>query len=175
MIAALPVGPARVYKRAMAEGPAGQTQVDLKVFEDGFVQHVPHNRALGLRFLSCVAGGDAIVELPYSDNLIGNPDTGVIHGGAITSLLDATCGAAVFLKLLLFTPIATLDLRIDYLKPAAPGAAVRAKAFCYKTTRSVGFARAIAYNDREDDPLASAAATFMIFAKGRSGVVPGDG
>ncbi|HEU4533403.1 MAG TPA: PaaI family thioesterase [Polyangiaceae bacterium] len=158
----------------MSEGPAGQSSVDLRRFEEGFVQHVPHNRALGLRFLACTPGGDALVELPYRDDLVGNPDTGVLHGGAITSLLDATCGAAVFLKLLVFAPIATLDLRIDYLKPAAAGAAVRAKAYCYKTTRHVAFARALAYNDREDDPVASAAATFMIFSKGRTGVVPAE-
>jgi uncharacterized protein (TIGR00369 family) len=158
----------------MPDGPSAGEPVDVRLFEEGFVQHVPHNRALGLRFLSCQAGGEVVVELPYRPELIGNPDTGVIHGGAITALLDATCGAAVFVKLAAFAPIATLDLRIDYLKPARAGAAVRAKAVCYKTTHNVAFARAIAYGDDEADPIASAAATFMLFTKGRSGVLPNE-
>jgi uncharacterized protein (TIGR00369 family) len=159
----------------MSDVPAVGVPVDVRLFEVGFVQHVPHNRALGLRFLSCEAGGEVVVELPYRPEFVGNPDTGVLHGGAITALLDATCGAAVFVKMPVFAPIATLDLRIDYLKPARAGTAVRAKAFCYKTTRNVAFARAIAYGDDEADPIASAAATFMLFSKGRSGVVPNEG
>jgi uncharacterized protein (TIGR00369 family) len=155
--------------------PAANAPVDLRLFEEGFVQHVPHNRALGLRFLPCAEPGAVLVELPYRPELVGNPDTGVVHGGAITSLLDATCGASVFVKMAVFAPIATLDLRIDYLKPARANAPVRAKASCYKITRNVAFARAIAYAHDEADPIASAAATFMLFNKGRSGVVPNEG
>ncbi|HEU4412683.1 MAG TPA: PaaI family thioesterase [Polyangiaceae bacterium] len=158
----------------MAEAPAVGVPVDVRLFEMGFVQHVPHNRALGLRFLACEAGGEVVVELPYRPELVGNPDTGVIHGGAITALLDATCGAAVFVKMSVFAPIATLDLRIDYLKPSPAGSPVRAKAHCYRLTRHVAFARAVAYGDDEADPIASAAATFMLFTKGRSGVVPNE-
>ena len=60
-------------------------------------------------------------ELPYDDKLVGNPDTGVMHGGAITALLDACSGAAVFAALDEWVPIATLDLRIDYLRAAEVG------------------------------------------------------
>jgi uncharacterized protein (TIGR00369 family) len=151
------------------------TPVDLRLFEEGFVRHVPHNRALGLRFLACGPGGDVVVELPYRDELVGNPETGVLHGGAITSLLDAACGAAVFLELAVLAPIATLDLRIDYLKPARAGHPVRARAFCYKVTRQVAFARASAYGDDEADPIAAAAATFMLHTKGRPVAAPGGG
>ena len=86
----------------------------------GFTDGVPHNRALGMQVVEMSRAG-AVFRLPYSDKLVGNPDTGVLHGGAITALLDAASGAAVFAALTEWVPIATLDLRIDYLRPAEPG------------------------------------------------------
>jgi uncharacterized protein (TIGR00369 family) len=132
-----------------------------RAFSDG----VPHNKALGLRILDMEGQGETVFELPYDAKLVGNPDTGVLHGGAITALLDAASGAAVFTALTEWVPIATLDLRIDYLKPAEPPKAVRAKATCYKLTRNVAFTRAIAYHDDPDDPIASASGTFMLSTK----------
>ena len=60
--------------------------------------------------------------------------------------------------------IATLDLRIDYQKPATPGLDIKAHAVCYRVTRSIAFVRATAYQDAEDDPVATATACFMIGA-----------
>ena len=71
-----------------------------------------------------VSEGRAEILLPYDLRLVGNPETGVLHGGAISTLMDATCGAAVFQALRKPMAIATLDLRIDYLKPATPGRGV---------------------------------------------------
>jgi len=132
-----------------------------------FAGGVPHNLALGLRVLDVSPTG-ASFELPYDARLVGNPDTGTLHGGAITALLDACSGAAVFAALPSLVPIATLDLRIDYLKPATPPKAVRTRAECYKVTRQVAFTRATAYHDDPSDPIASAAGTFVIFEDAQS-------
>ena len=86
------------------------------------------------------------IKLPYRDDLVGNPETGVIHGGAITALMDASCGISVFLRKGNPRPIATLDLRIDYLRAADPGEDVIAHAECYKLARSVAFVRAVAHH-----------------------------
>ena len=130
----------------------------------GFTDGIPHNRALGLRILT-MERGTAIYLLPYAPALVGNPETGVLHGGAITALLDACSGAAVFAALTDWQPIATLDLRIDYLRAAAPGRDVIAKATCYKLARQVAFTRAVAYHDDEGDPIASSLGTFMLGTK----------
>ena len=74
----------------------------------------------------------------------------------------ACSGAAVFASLPRMQPIATLDLRIDYLGPAEVGRDVRAFATCHHLTRNVAFARAIAFHDDEGKPIATAAATFML-------------
>lgn len=129
-----------------------------------FSRSVPHNEALGMRVVEITAT-DVIYELPYSEKLVGNPETGTLHGGAITALLDATSGLAVFASLAELVPIATLDLRIDYLKPAEPHKSVIAKASCYKITRNVAFTRALAYQDSEDDVVAHAVGTFMLSTK----------
>ena len=126
-----------------------------------FMQFVPHNVALGLEVVG-LAKDEATMLLRYQPKLIGNPDSGVLHGGAITSLMDACSGAAVFMALAEPTPIATLDLRIDYLKPAKPPLDVSARAHCYKVTRNIAFVRCLAYHDDESDPIASAAGTFMV-------------
>lgn len=136
----------------------------LPILDQGFRTMVPHNAALGLRVIDC-APAMVILELPWREDLVGNPETGVLHGGAITTLLDACSGASVFLALRQPIPIATLDLRIDYLKPAAAGREVLARATCYKTTRNVAFTRAIAFHDDEADPIASANGTFMLSTK----------
>lgn len=132
-----------------------------------FATSVPHNQALGLRMVA-VEVGEAVAELPYDVKLVGNPETGTLHGGVITALLDATSGAAVFSALTKVVPIATLDLRIDYLRPAETGRAVLARATCYRTTRNVAFTRAVAYHDEGGEPIAHSVGTFMLGTRGAS-------
>jgi len=129
-----------------------------------FSRAVPHNQALGMRILEITAT-EVTFELPYDPKLVGNPDTGTVHGGAITALLDACSGVAVLGALAERVPIATLDLRIDYLKPAEPGKSVIGKATCYKVTRNVAFTRAVAYQDDPDDVIAHSVGTFMLSTK----------
>ncbi len=129
-----------------------------------FAGGVPHNLALGIRVLD-ITGTDVVFELPYDAKLVGDPDTGTIHGGAITALLDGCSGAAVFAALTELVPIATLDLRIDYLKPAEPGKSVIARATCYRMTHNVAFTRAVAYQDHPDDAVACSVGTFMLSTK----------
>lgn len=128
-------------------------------------QFVPHNMALGIRFVS-LTDGRVTLALPYDAKLVGNPVTGVVHGGAITAMLDAACGLAVLYKLGEPLPIATLDLRIDYLRPATPGKEVLARAECFRTTKNVAFVRCEAFHEgSENDGVAVANGTFIIFRR----------
>ncbi|HEY4177337.1 MAG TPA: PaaI family thioesterase [Kofleriaceae bacterium] len=129
-----------------------------------FAKHVPQNVALGIRIVNITTDG-CTFELPYADFLVGNPDTGVIHGGAITTLLDGISGCAVFALVEKMMPIATLDLRIDYLRPAEPHKSVFAHAVCYHMSKNVAFTRAVAYQDSLEHPIANAVGTFMLDTK----------
>ena len=126
-----------------------------------FIQAMPQAKALGLELVQA-GEAEATVRAPYSPDLVGDPDTGVIAGGVVTTLLDQTCGQAVWNALNRPTSIATLDLRIDYMRAAAPGQDVFAHAHCYKLTRSVAFVRAQAYDRDPADPIATAQAAFML-------------
>ncbi len=127
------------------------------------LQDVPHSRALGMRL---VAEGEDECELavPYAEHLVGDPDTGVIHGGAITALLDNAAGMVARPKDMPreVAAIATLDLRIDYMGAAPPGKPVHARARCFKRTSNVAFVRAFAFVDEPDNPIATCTATFML-------------
>src|SRR6476469_1745030 len=117
----------------------------------------------GLR-LDRAAPGEAWSSLPYRPVFVGDTETGVLHGGVVTAMLDESCGMAVQLALDGSRAIATLDLRIDYQKPAKPGLDIKAHSVCYHVTRSIAFVRATAYQETEQDPIATAAACFMVGA-----------
>lgn len=123
----------------------------------------PQARALGISFVG-MEQDRATLKLPYAPELIGDPDTGVIAGGVVTTLLDHTCGQAVWATLKASGSIATLDLRIDYMRAAEPGRDLYATAHCYHLTRSVAFVRATAYDHDPADPVATAQCAFMLDA-----------
>jgi uncharacterized protein (TIGR00369 family) len=126
----------------------------------------PHSRALGMSFESAV-GDTLTLAVPYREDLIGDPETKVLAGGVVTALLDHTCGLSVWLKLAKFAQIATVDLRIDYMRAATPGLTLKAAARCHKLTRSIAFVRGWAYDADIDDPVAAAQATFMFTSEGQ--------
>lgn len=141
----------------------------IPVHKEGFVlAAVPHAAAIQFTIMA-IKAGEATCKIPYAEHLIGNPDTGVVHGGVITSLLDNTCGIAVGSKTALTGQIATLDLRIDYMKPATPREDIFAFAECYKVTKNIAFVRGIAYHTDRNDPIATCAAAFMLGTKSQKG------
>lgn len=99
---------------------------------------------------------------PFHEHLVGDPQTRVIHGGVITTLLDNLCGAACGATLKEFRFVATLDLRIDYMRPAESGRDILAEAECYHVTKSVAFCRAWAYHESREKVIATAQGAFAI-------------
>ena len=85
-----------------------------------FIEAIPHSRALGMTFES-LGDGVAVLSMPYDPRFVGDPATGVIHGGAVSALMDTASGAAVISHPAMPGVTATLDLRIDYMRPATPG------------------------------------------------------
>jgi uncharacterized protein (TIGR00369 family) len=119
-----------------------------------------HGSRLGLGYHA--HGADWVeLALPYDPAMVGDPETGVIASGPILSMMDMATSMAVWLKLNAFRPHATLDLRVDYLRPARPGRTVIGRGQCYRITRSISFVRGQAHDGDPDDPLAHVAGTFM--------------
>lgn len=126
-----------------------------------FIEAIPHSRALGMD-LTEFGDGKATITMPYASHLIGDPETGVIHGGAVSALMDTCCGAAVMSHPAAQEGTATIDLRIDYMRAAKPGETIVTRAECYHVTRSVAFVRATAFDEDTNRPVATATGAFTI-------------
>lgn len=128
-----------------------------------FLTHCPHNAALGL-LLEHMEPGKVTLELPYQEKLVGDLETGVIAGGAVTSIMDTACGFAVYAQLDESRAISTLDLRIDYLRPATLHQSILVTAECYRVARHVAFVRAVAFHRDQPEQVAHASAAFSVSA-----------
>ncbi len=122
---------------------------------------VGHGQALGLEFRA--AGADWVeLALPWREQLVGVAETGVLASGAIVSLVDTSGGASVWQSLGRFQPIVTIDLRLDYLRPALKGETVVARCTCDKLTRQIAFVSGIAHTGDDTRTVARAVGTFML-------------
>ena len=136
---------------------------EIRARKDTMMDHVPHAKAMGIIFEDASETG-ALMKIPYAPHLVGNPETGVVHGGVVTTLLDHASGVAVMCALEEFASVATLDLRIDYHAPATPKRDIFGHAYCYKLTTNIAFVRGTAYHDTPDDPIAASVGAFMLGA-----------
>lgn len=125
-----------------------------------YVRRIGHGGTLGIAYVD--HGSDwAELSLPYDEKLIGMPESGIIASGPIISLMDMATSVAIWCRLDRFRHQATLDLRVDYLRPATPGQTVIGRGECYAVTRNVAFVRGIAHDGDPADPVAHTTGTFM--------------
>ncbi|MFT6089553.1 PaaI family thioesterase [Sulfitobacter sp.] len=129
-----------------------------------FIAALPFSEALNMS-LEDLGDGVAVISMPYDSKLVGDPRTGVIHGGAVSALMDTCCGAAVMSHPSNAGGTATIDLRIEYLRAAKPGQKITARAECYHVTRSVAFVRATAQDEEDGSPVATATGSFVVEGK----------
>jgi len=93
---------------------------------------------------------------------IDEPPT-LLHGGVLTALLDSVFGLVNFIEVDDISTMATLDLRVDYLRPAQSRADVLVRAKCYHQTRHIAFnSGVIWFDDDKGDEVARGAATFAL-------------
>lgn len=126
-----------------------------------FIEAIPHAQALGME-LTDISEGVATIRMPYDARIVGDPKTGVIHGGAVSAVMDTCCGAAVMSHPSAPGGTATIDLRIDYMRAATPGQTITATATCYHITRNVAFVRATAVDEDTENPVATASGAFTV-------------
>jgi uncharacterized protein (TIGR00369 family) len=124
------------------------------------MERTGHGAALGFE-LTRVGRGEVEMSFPYKEEVVGNPVTGVVHGGVIVSLLDTCCGCAAISVLKRPSVTPTMDLRLDYMHPAEPGQPIYVSAKVYRDTSNVIFCRGSAWQDDPENPIAHCVATFM--------------
>ena len=125
-----------------------------------FASRVGHGGALGIDYID--HGPDWVeLGLDYQEKLIGVVESGVLASGPIISLMDMATSMAIWVKLGRFRPQATLDMRIDYLRPSAPGRRIVGRGECYRVTTSIAFVRGLAHDGDAADPVANVTGTFI--------------
>jgi uncharacterized protein (TIGR00369 family) len=126
-----------------------------------FVSRTPHMREIGVR-ITAVERARGSMTLPARPEWVGDPVRGLLHPGALTVLADSACGLAVGAALAKREPYATLDLRMDYLRPAGPDRDVHCDAHCFRMTRNVAFVRGEVWQVERDQPIAVVLGSFML-------------
>lgn len=125
-----------------------------------FLTERAHNGWLGLKY--CDHGEDWVkLELPWREDLVGQDGDSVIASGPVISLMDMASGLAIWNTKKEFTAIATLDLRVDYVRPARAHSSIFGWSQCYRQTRSAAFVRGYAHDGDPDDPVARIQSVFM--------------
>lgn len=120
-----------------------------------------HNALLGHRYHA--HGPDWIeLQMPWQEQLTGDRATGAFAAGPIMALMDNATGVSLWLKRGGYLPQVTLDLRVDYLRPTARGAALIGRGECYRMTETICFVRGFAYEHSPEDPACHVTATFML-------------
>ncbi|WP_051278052.1 PaaI family thioesterase [Solimonas flava] len=120
----------------------------------------PHMAECGMQ-VGALSADAAVLILPWREDWLGDSESGRINPGVITVLVDSAAGLAVLARVGQREPIATLDLRMDYLRPAFRGAAVHCRTSCFRLTQSIAFVRATVWQHDEGQPIASAQLVFM--------------
>ena len=139
-------------------------RVDMSDFDpvrliNGFGKY-GHGGLIGMRYAG--HGDDwAELELPYRSELVGDAATGIIASGPIFTMMDMATSISIWIKSGTFRPQATLDLRVDYLRPAEPGKSVFGRGECYKLTKSIAFIRGEAHDGDASRPVAHVAGTYI--------------
>lgn len=166
-----PAGPGMLPAPARLHAMPAPTDIELTADDASrlgtLLESLPHNAKLGLRVVE-VASGRCTAYVEFRPELVGDPSRGVLHGGVVTTLIDATAGAAVYSSIPSKTSLATLDMRIDYLRPTEPDKRLYATAELYRLTRRIAFVRASAYQDDTGNQVAHCAASFMVGSLGFS-------
>ena len=126
------------------------------------VTHAPYAAALGMKFVSSSEEGRGSILLPWRADICGIDGSDILAPGAVTALIDHTCGLAIMAGFGIVSNPATLDLRIDHMRPAKARMDVTCAAHCYKATRTIAFLRAEAWDASQEDPIATAQAAFIL-------------
>jgi len=133
-----------------------------------FCDSVPHNRDLGIEVVSTEIECTTMRLKPHP-GLLGDTAKNLLFNSVSLSLADACSGLAVFVATKTLVPISTLDLRMDYLRPASAALSLNATATCYRHTAEIAFVRCFVFSESVAEPVAIGSSVFMRAKPGGKG------
>lgn len=133
----------------------------LAFVHDFMTTQIPFNRVLGIQVVE-LSEGHAILSVDYRPDLVGDPLRPALHGGVLSALIDTCGGAAVWTTIGENDRISTIDMRVDYLRPA-PLERLLACADVIRAGNRVGVASIRAYPaSRPDETCAEGKGVYSI-------------
>jgi len=125
-----------------------------------FVSGIPYAAFSGMQVVD-IGQGFVTLLLPARATWTGDTQRNLIHAGCLSVLADTACGLAVGCAMEELEPYATLDLRMDYLRPPVAETDLICTAECHRLSRSVAFVRGELHQPGQSEPVATVNATFM--------------
>lgn len=144
----------------MIQSAEEPTKNSIRELAENFCKTVPHNLDLGLEILPTKDQTGHLRLVPKAE-LVGDPETGRIFNSVLLSMADACAGLTTYLNLSLPVPIATLDLRMDYLFPAPGDRPLHCIGTCLRMTQDIVFIRCTITAEGSQDVIAIGNAAFM--------------
>lgn len=110
-----------------------------------------------------VAIDGVLVRMPFNPSFCADEEKTLLHGGVLTALLDSVFGLANFVAIEGISSMATLDLRVDYLRPAKSRSDIMVRAECFRQTRHVAFnSGSIWFDEPDQAEVARGSASFAL-------------
>ncbi len=136
------------------------SKIDIKTLVSLVGTKLKHSQELNLELIN-VEHGKVSLRMPYDPKIVGDIRTGLLHGGAITALMDTCLGCVAIShneENILLSP--TLDLRMDYIQPAESKDVI-AEGELIRAGKNLAFTRAIAHQGDRNNPIALCSGNFM--------------
>lgn len=126
-----------------------------------FEEKIPFNRLLGM-VVHELRPGHCELRVAARPELVGDPFRPALHGGVVSALADTAGGLAVFSQVGPEDRVSTLDMRVDYLRPARVDQTLRALATVMRMGNRVGVVDILLVQDDETAPVARSTAVYNV-------------
>ncbi len=150
------------------------TDLVLEKIREYYLEKLPFNKVLGIDIdLLDYETGEAATSFKMAPDLIGNSTMGILHGGVTASVIDLTGGLSALISCARFhrnkpmdvivkklTSSATIDMRVDYLRPGK-GKSFVCKSRIIRAGSRIVVAKIDLYNEKERR-IATGTATYLI-------------
>ena len=134
----------------------------LKAFAE---EGIPFNKFLGFQ-VTDLQDGYARIEVPVRPEYIGDRFRPALHGGVTSTLADTVGGIAAFTQLEDNQRVSTVDMRVDYLRPASVDTPLVGEGRVLRLGNRVAVTEMKIHQGDPDRPVARASAVYNVVRVG---------